>query len=219
MSPEALLQFARGTGFDIALAIFVAGILIRLIEILTLGRKSDLSEHRGSGVVGAIRTIITRNFPRSSVFAKEPIRILNGYVMHIGLFLVIFLYGPHIEFFESSFGISWPHLPSGMIDAATAITILSLAVALIYRLNVKTLRFLSTFGDYWAWLVTTLPMITGYLAYNHLLLPYTLMLALHILAVELLLISIPFSKLTHMFTFVISRWYQGFQAGQRGIES
>ena len=219
MSPDVLLQFARSTGFDIALAIFTAGMLLRLIEILSLGRKPDLSEHRGSGAMGGIRTIFSRSIPRAAIFAKEPLRIINGYVMHIGLFVVIFLYGPHIEFIQTTFGVSWPNLPSGMIDAATAITILSLTVALILRMNTKTLRFLSNFGDYWAWLVTTLPVVTGYLAFNHLLLPYTLMLALHILSIELLLISIPFSKLTHMFSFVLSRWYQGHQAGQRGIES
>jgi hypothetical protein len=37
--------------------------------------------------------------------------------------------------------------------------------------------------------------------------------------VELLLVVAPFSKLTHIFSFAMSRWYQGYQAGHRGIES
>ena len=219
MNADDFLMWVRGPGFDLALIIFVAGMLLRLIEVLSLGKKPDLSEGRGSGVSGGLRTIFSRTFPRMTVFSKEPLRIINGYIMHIGLFIVIFLYGPHIELFETSFGVTWPNLPSGMVDAATAITILSMVVALVLRLNTKTLRYLSTFGDYWAWLVTFLPMLTGYLAFNHLLLPYTTMLALHILTVEILLISAPFSKLTHMFGFVLSRWYQGYQAGHRGVES
>ena len=72
----------------------------------------------------------------------------------------------------------------------------------------------------WLWyLVTLLPVLTGYLAYNHLLLPYTLMLALHLLSVELLMVVAPFTKLTHMFSFATARWYQGYQAGRRGVES
>ena len=45
------------------------------------------------------------------------------------------------------------------------------------------------------------------------------MLALHILSVELLMVVAPFTKLTHMFSFVTSRWYQGYKAGHRGVES
>ena len=51
------------------------------------------------------------------------------------------------------------------------------------------------------------------------LLPYTLMLALHLLSVELLMVVAPFTKLTHMFSFATARWYQGYQAGRRGVES
>jgi nitrate reductase gamma subunit len=154
-----------------------------------------------------------------SVFTKEPLRIINGYVMHIGLFVVIFLLAPHIEVFKSVLGVGWPHMASGVVDSIAAITLLSLVVALVLRLNTKTLRYLSTPGDYWAWLVTFLPVLTGYMAFNHMLLSYTTMLALHILSVELLMITAPFNKLTHMFSFALARWYQGYQAGHRGIES
>jgi nitrate reductase gamma subunit len=219
MSADALLAWARGPAFEVALTIFIAGMLLRLFEILSLGHRPDLSAARGSGVMGGLRTIATRMLPRMSVFRREPLRIINAYVMHIGLFIVIFLYAPHIALVHASLGLSWDNLPSGVVDAAAAITILSMVVALVFRLNSRTLRFLSTPEDYWVWLVTLLPVLTGYLAYNHLFLPYTSMLALHILSVELLMISAPFSKLTHAFTFVLSRWYQGYQAGHRGIES
>lgn len=219
MSGEALLIWARGTGFDLALIIFVAGMLLRLGEILSLGNRPDLSAPRGNGTAGGLRTIITRTVPRAAIFAKAPLRIVNGYVFHVGLFVVIFLFAPHIEFIDTALGVSWPNLPSGVVDAVSAITLLSLVVALVLRLNTPSLRFLSTPGDYWAWVVTALPVLTGYMAFNHLLLPYTTMLGLHILSVELLMVSAPFSKLTHIFSFILSRWYQGYQAGHRGIES
>lgn len=219
MDANALLAFARGTAFDIALTVFVVGMLLRLLEVMSLGKKPDLSAPRGSGIQGAAATVLTRSLPRKTVFDKEPLRIINGYVLHIGFFIVLFFYGPHIELFSSVLGFRWPGLPSGIIDAVGAITIISLVAALVIRLNNKVMRFLSTPGDYVAWLVTLLPVLTGYLAYNHLLLPYTLMLALHLLSVELLLVVAPFSKLTHMFSFFTSRWYQGYQAGRRGVES
>ena len=219
MGANELLSWARGPGFDIALIIFVGGMLLRLLEILALGKKPDLSPPRGSGPKGGVETILTRMLPRKSVFEKEPLRIINGYVLHFGFFIVLFLYGPHIVFFESFLGFGWPALPSGMIDAASAITIVSLGIALALRLNNKVVRFLSTKDDYIAWAITLLPVLTGYMAYNHLLGSYTMMLALHLLSVELLMVLAPFTKLTHMFSFAMARWYQGYQAGRRGVES
>ena len=219
MDANELLAWARGPGFDIALTIFVAGMLLRLLEVLALGNKPDLSPPRGSGTKGAVQTLLSRNLPRKTVFEKEPLRIINGYVLHIGFFIVLFLYGPHIVLFESFLGFGWPALPSGMIDAVGAITILSLIAALVFRLNNKVIRFLSTKDDYVAWTVTLLPLLTGYMAYNHLVASYTMMLALHLLSVELLLVVAPFTKLTHMFSFAMARWYQGYQAGRRGVES
>ena len=219
MGANELLSWARGPGFDIALIIFVGGMLLRLLEILALGKKPDLSPPRGSGPKGGVETILTRMLPRKSVFEKEPLRIINGYVLHFGFFIVLFLYGPHIVLFESFLGFGWPALPSGMIDAASAITIVSLGIALALRLNNKVVRFLSTKDDYIAWAITLLPVLTGYMAYNHLLGSYTMMLALHLLSVELLMVLAPFTKLTHMFSFAMARWYQGYQAGRRGVES
>ena len=219
MGANELLAWARGPGFDIALTIFIAGMLLRLLEVLALGKKPDLSAPRGSGPQGGLKTLVARTLPRKTVFDKEPLRVINGYVLHIGFFIVLFLYGPHIALFDRALGISWPALPSGLIDAVGAITILSLIAALVFRLNNKVMRFLTTKGDYLAWLVTLLPVLTGYMAYNHLLLPYTLMLAMHLLSVELLMVVAPFSKLTHMFSFATARWYQGYQAGRRGVES
>jgi nitrate reductase gamma subunit len=219
MTADALLAWARGPAFDWALGIFVLGMLLRLFEILSLGKKTDLSEGRGSGVEGGIRTVFTRTLPRAAVFAREPVRIINGYVFHIGFLLVLAFYGPHIEIFQTKLGISWPALPSGVIDGLAVVTLISLILALVMRLNSPVLRFLSTAGDYVAWAVTALPVLTGFMAFNHLLLPYTTMLAIHLLSVELLLVVAPFSKLTHIFSFAMSRWYQGYQAGHRGIES
>lgn len=219
MTSEALLTWARGPGFDWALAIFVLGMLLRLFEILSLGKRVDLAEGRGSGVQGGIRTLFTRNLPRASVFAREPVRIINGYVFHLGFFAVLFLYEPHIEIFDAKLGLSWPGLSSGAISALAVLTVMSLLLALAMRLTAPVLRHISTPGDYVAWVVTLLPVLTGYLAYHHMLLPYTTMLALHLLSIELLLVVAPFTKLTHMFSFVLSRWYLGYQAGHRGVES
>lgn len=88
---------------------------------------------------------------------------------------------------------------------------------LAYRVLDPVKRFLSGFEDYFTLALTFLPLFTGYLAFHHQLLPYTLMLALHILSVELLLVCMPFTKLTHFAALFLSRWYNGDIAARKGV--
>jgi nitrate reductase gamma subunit len=57
------------------------------------------------------------------------------------------------------------------------------------------------------------------MAYHHLLFDYTLMLSLHILSVDLLLVVLPFTKLFHMFSLFISRWFNGDWFARKGVAS
>lgn len=129
----------------------------------------------------------------------------------------MFFFAPHIKLVEGLIGISWPALPSQVIDGVTVVTLATMVVVLVDRINKPVKRYLTTFGDYFAWLLTFLPVLTGYMAVKHLALPYTTMLALHILSVELLLIALPFTKLIHVFTLIPSRWYNGDVNGKRGV--
>ena len=90
-------------------------------------------------------------------------------------------------------------------------------LVLAERINRPVKRFLSTFQDYAAWLLVFLPVLTGYLAARHLLLPYTLMLGLHILSAEVMLIFMPFTKLIHAFTLWGSRWFNGDANAKKGV--
>ena len=55
MTETEFLLWVRGPAFQIATAVLVLGIIVRILEILILGRKSDLAEARGSAVAGGFR--------------------------------------------------------------------------------------------------------------------------------------------------------------------
>lgn len=134
------------------------------------------------------------------------------------VFLIALLFFmPHILLVEDAFGLSWPALPYFLVDAATVVALLALLLLLGHRISHPVRRFLSTFQDYLVWLLTFLPLLTGYFTYHRMLLPYTDMLAYHILSVELLLIAFPFTNLMHTFTLFSARWYNGATAGRRGV--
>jgi len=214
-----LLTFARGTALNWALIIFVAGTVLRLFEIFGLSRKADLARPRTDSPGSGWRTMLTRSIPPQGMVKLEPVTYFAGYVFHLGLFLAIFFFAPHIELISSMTGLHWPGLPSALVDASVVASLVALAVLLAHRLNNPVKRMLSGFGDYLAWTVTLLPLLTGYMAYHHLMLEYTLMLSLHIFSVELLLVLLPFTKLFHTFSVFVSRWYNGDFYGRKGVAS
>jgi nitrate reductase gamma subunit len=219
MTEIEFLNWVRGPGFQIATIIFVAGVIIRFAEIILLDRKANLAEAKGSEMLSGLRTIVTRSLPDKSTLQRSMFTVVAGYFFHIGLFITIFLFTPHILMFKDIFGFGWPALPTQIIDAVAVVTIIALLAVLVHRLRNKVLRFLTTKEDYLVWLLTILPLITGYMAFHRIGLPPTTMLALHILSVELLLVAFPFTKLMHSFTFALSRWYGGAISGYRGVKS
>ena len=219
MSEIEFLSWVRGPGFQIATIIFVAGVIIRFAEILLLGRKTNLAEAKGSEMRSGLRTIVTRSFPDKSTFQRSMFTITAGYIFHIGLFVTIFLFAPHILMFKEIFGFGWPSLPTPVVDAMAVVTIIALLAVLTHRMRDNVLRFLTTKEDYLVWLVTIAPLITGYIAFHRIGMTAPTLLAIHILSVELLLVLFPFTKLMHTFTVILSRWYGGAISGYRGVES
>lgn len=214
-----LLVWTRGSGFNIAISIFMIGVLIRILEIVLLGRKQDLAEPRGSEWGPGFKTIITRSVVDKGTFKRSPFVVVVGYIWHIGFFICLLLFVPHIELINATLGIKWPGLANPLVDAAAAVTMFSMLAILIHRITHPVMKFLSTYEDYLVWLVTFLPLLTGYIAYHRMINPYPMALGLHILSVELFLVVFPFTKLMHAFTLFLARWYTGAMMGRKGIES
>jgi nitrate reductase gamma subunit len=217
MDADLFLTWVRSTGLDIAIGIFLLGTLWRLFEIYSLGRKLDLAVPRHRTGASGLHTMFRRSVPPPGMFKRSATSYVAGYVFHIGLFIIVFLFAQHIKLIQELTGLSWPNLPAQFIDATAVVTLATMLLVLVERINKPVKRFLSTFGDYAAWALTFLPVLTGLLATKHLLFSYTWMLALHILSVELLLIFIPFTKLIHVFTLWGSRWYNGDVNGRKGV--
>ena len=212
-----LLDFVRGPGLQIAVIVFVAGLAWRLVHIFLTARKVDISEARSENVrAGGIRAIFSR-FVHHEPFRK---RTLNGtilaYAMHISLAIVIFGSAPHILFIESFTGLSWPALPSVVIHAAAAVTLAALLTGVGRRMRHPVLRLISNFDDYFTWLVTVLPVVTGLLTVAHVGARYETLLALHILSFEIFLVWFPFGKLMHSIIVFGSRYSTGYTFTRKG---
>jgi nitrate reductase gamma subunit len=80
-------------------------------------------------------------------------------------------------------------------------------------------RILTSSWDYFLLIMTTMPFLTGFMAY-HQWGPYEVLLILHIFLSQILLILIPTTKLGHMILFFFTRAFIGFEmGGRRGARS
>ncbi len=215
-----LLDLARGPIFQAAIYVFVIGIFWRLFGIFFLQKKPDHSTPRQSAGLGAaLRTIVSRTVGPTgfSDTPKMPRALSTG--LHLGLFVVVFLFVPHIVFFEDIFGIDWPGLPNNVIYFVGVITVGIGMYLLVRRRTHPVLRLISNFDDYFSWFVTMLPLLTGLAMPIRFGVRYETLLAVHILSVALLLVWLPFGKLAHAFLVFYSRGATGMVFERRGARS
>lgn len=215
-----LLELARGPVLQAAAYILVGGTIWRLVGIMLLTKKPDYSEARGPGGLGAAAKVIWSRaytadpFKRATLYPK-----IMGYVMHVGLFATVFLFVPHIVFFEGFLGFGWPGLPNSIIFFIGVATVISGVALLVRRLTSPVLKLISNFDDYFSWFITMLPLVTGLMIPIRLGIRYETLLAVHILSVALLLIWLPFGKLGHTFLVFVTRGTTGMVFERRGAKT
>ena len=219
-----LLEFARGPAMEWSLIILVAGVVLRMVGIFLQTRPRICFQTKGGNLIAAgLRTIGTRSAPSPDLEHRVRFSHYTGYLWHIGLFVAVLFYAPHILWFESILGFGWPALPTSVVLFAAAVTLATLIALLIRRMVHPVLKKISTFDDYMSWFVTTLPLVTGLVAFGHvgsgLGWRYETLLAVHLLSFQLLFVYFPFGKLIHPFSIWFTRYMSGTQMEQRGTRA
>ena len=221
-----LLEFARGPALAVSAAIFALGLVWRIYGIFARPPRTDYSQpRRHDALGGGIRAVFAKMRPPKGVKIRGA-QMLNAYAYHIALALVAFTFAPHIGFIARHFGLGWHPLPDLVTYVATAVAIVGLLVALMYRLTDGVQRLLSNFDDYFSWAVTLLPLVTGMALLERPYYPAPIvapelpttptLLAVHLLSLELLLVWLPFGKLAHAVLFAFSRWRAGVAFAHKG---
>lgn len=213
----AFLLWVRGPGFLLASAFFLAGVTLRLFEIVAMGRAQEFAPAREGGGVSPARLLVSRFLVPRGMLPRAPVVYAAGYLFHVSFLLVLFFATPHTTLLQSLFGVSLPSLPTAAADGLAVAAMVALAALLASRLLEPVRRFLAEGGDYLAWTLSFLPLATGFAAFHHLVQPYPLMLGLHVLSAEVLLAALPFTRLAHAFTLFLARWYTGRHFGQKGV--
>lgn len=218
-----VLSFTRGPMFQAAMLVFVAGMVYRLVRVVFLGWSSDRVPSKGSKASGVVMSflkgiLIWPFIPWvKNTFKKNPVIYLAGGLFHLGLFVVIFLGTAHMLVWKSLLGFGWKTLPLPIVDWLAAASIVAMVALFINRLMNPVLKLITGSADWLNLLFVFLPMVTGYAMTHHMFFRYEVLYSLHMIAVNVLLIWIPFSRISHFVFYFFARFIHGQEFGKRGV--
>jgi len=200
--------------------IFLGGMLVKIVFLYRLSRKKDQVFYDHVSFSWGLKSILHWLLPWSSASMRnQPFFTLMAFAFHLTLLAVPLFLDAHNILWDEAFGLSLWSMPDVLADLMAIVFIASVIFLFIRRIMRAEVRILSSAWDYLLLIFTAAPFITGFFAY-HQWGPYETLLILHILFAEILLILIPFSKLSHMILFFFSRAFIGFEmGGRRGARS
>lgn len=214
-----MYEFISGPLVWISFIVFIGGSLLRLTWMLRLTKKDKVLFPYLSLKYG-LRSLVPWIIPFASInMRKRPVLTTISFSFHLCLITTPLFLLSHNLLWHQSWNIRWWSLPGVVADSMTVIVIGSGIFFLLRRLVIPEVQFLTLASDYVLLAIGVLPFLTGFLTY-HQWLPYKPMLIAHILSGEIMLITIPFTRLSHMLFFFVPRVYMGseFDAARDSIK-
>lgn len=213
LTGPAVYNFVKGPLVWVSFLIFLGGSVYRFISLISLAKK-DKVVYPYMSVKYGLRSILHWIVPFASTnMRKRPLITLITFFFHICLILTpIFLLSHNILWYES-WKIKWWTLPEGLADLMALVVIVSSVFFLFRKIISPEVRFVTYTSDYILLAIAAAPFITGFMAYHQLFFEYKPVVILHVLFGEIMLIAIPFTRLSHMLFFWLTRAYTGSEFG------
>ncbi len=165
------------------------------------------------GIKGALRSILIWLVP----FGTRSWRYYPGFTILLFIFHIcllatpVFLTGHNVLLLER-WGFSLPTLPEGVADFMTTCVIVSAVFIIFRRIALPEVRILTKPYDLFVLAIAVAPFITGFFAF-HQVGSYDFWIIAHVLCGEIMLVAIPFTKLSHFLLFFLSRAQMGMDYG------
>jgi nitrate reductase gamma subunit len=208
-----LYNFVTGPLAWAAFIVFIAGSLYRLINMLYLVNKKEKFIYTYMSFKYSFRSIFHWIIPFATVnWKRHPVLTIVTFAFHICLIITPVFLLSHAILWGESWNISLWSLSDGVADIMTLVVVGSCIFFLVRRLVFPEVQYVTSASDYAILAIVAAPFITGFIAY-HQWVNYQFFMILHIISGEIMLVAIPFTRLSHMLFSPFTRAYMGSEFG------
>ena len=209
-----IYNFVCGPLAWLAFILFFGGCLYRLIGLLILVNKKEKFIFSYMSLKYSLRSILHWIVPFATEnWRRHPVLTIVTFAFHISLIAAPIFLLSHNILWDEAWNIRWWSLPDSVADAMTVIVIAGCIYFLVRRLTQPEVKFVTSASDFVLLAIVSAPFITGFLAY-HQWFAYKFFAISHIIAGEVMLVAIPFTRLSHMIFSPLTRAYMGSEFGK-----
>jgi nitrate reductase gamma subunit len=210
---HSLYNFVSGPLVWLAFIIFIGGSIYRLIKLISLVHKKEPFIYSYMSLKYGLRSILRWSTPFATEnMRKHPALTIVAFAFHICLILTPIFLLAHVMLVDESWNLSWWTLPDGAAEIMTLIVIAGCVFFLVRRLVNPEVQYVTSASDFIILAIVAAPFITGLIAYYQWF-GYQFFMILHILSGEIMLVAIPFTRLSHMWFAPLTRAYMGSEFG------
>ncbi|MCP4371853.1 MAG: respiratory nitrate reductase subunit gamma [Deltaproteobacteria bacterium] len=208
-----LYNFVTGPLAWAAFIVFIAGSLYRLINMFYLVNKKEKFIFTYMSFKYSFRSIFHWIIPFATTNWKmHPVLTIVTFAFHICLIITPVFLLSHTILWDESWNISLWSLSDGVADIMTLVVVGSCIFFLVRRLVLQEVQYVTSASDYVILAIVAAPFVTGFIAY-HQWVNYQFFMILHIISGEIMLVAIPFTRLSHMLFSPFTRAYMGSEFG------
>lgn len=212
-----MYDFLTGPMLWLSIGVCVIGLFVRgVLYIKGLHWQLDRVAYRAypkAGIKGAARSIFFWIMPFGTrSWRAQPFMTILFLTFHAGVICVPLFLAAHNMILEKNFGFSFFTIHQTIADIFSWGVVISAVFLVLRRIALPEVRILTTTYDYVILFLSVAPFVTGLIC-RYELGDYSFWLLVHIAFGELLLIAIPFTKLSHILLFFMSRAQLGMDYG------
>jgi nitrate reductase gamma subunit len=210
---NAAYQFVTGPLAWAAWGIFLLGSAYRLISMYQLAKAKEATSLAFMSWHFSLRSIFNWIIPFNALgWRKSPAMTVATFAFHLCLLAAPIFLVAHVMLWDQAFGVRYVTIPDNVADIMTLVVIAACLYFAGRRLVQPEVRYITTPQDWVALVIVLAPFLTGFLAY-HQAIDYDAMIILHVVAGEIMLAAIPFTRLSHMVFAAFTRAYMGSEFG------
>lgn len=207
-----MYEFATGPLVWIAFIVFLGGCAYRLLWMFIMARK-DRVVYPYMNLHYGLRSLLHWIVPFASLNMRmHPVMTVVAFVFHICLIVTPIFLLAHNVLWQQSWGLTLWTLPEWVADVMTFTVILGGLFFIGRRIRLPEVRNVTNYKDFLLVAVVLAPFVTGFVASQQWI-SYRAMVTLHIWAGAIMLMAIPFTRLSHMLFFIFTRAYMGSEFG------